>query len=188
MMKRDPEEPAWRVWRRLVFATLLVSALLIGLFLSFRPAGFDSDSGDVVSDDQTTPPPRVTRRNTPTQPDPTQPPQDQPTEAATQDQAKELIANARDPEATSVQVLDAGAGSAATAAAAETLQELGYDVVAINTSRADYEVTTILYTEGSDAEAEALRARDDRFSEIAPNERLSDAVDIHVVVGPDWSE
>src|SRR3712207_7722092 len=59
---------------------------------------------------------------------------------------------ARDPEETTVQVLDAGGGSTATNDAADALREFGYDVVAINSSRIDYPTTTVLFTEGNDAE------------------------------------
>lgn len=185
MMQRDPDDPLWRVWRRRLFGGALAAALVIGLFLSFRPTTFESD--EVASQDEPTEGPRRNggkkgggRTNA------------EPTEAAsdglTSAEADELIAAARAPEKTSVQVLDAGGGSTAASEVEEALLDLGYDVVAVNSSGTDYDVTTVLYTEGSDAEAEALRARDERFAEIAPNERLSDAVDIHVVVGPDWSQ
>lgn len=187
MMRGDPDDPPWRVWRRRVFGAFLAAALLIGLFLSFRPSGFDSE--EVASQDEATEEPR---KGSGEKADGDEPPDAEPTEEASEDppstETDELIDNARAPEKTSVQVLDAGGGSTAADDVEEALLDLGYDVVAVNSSGTDYDVTTVLYTEGSDAEAEALRARDERFAQIAPNKRLSDAVDLHVVVGPDWAE
>lgn len=190
MMQRDPADPPWRVWRRRVFGTALAAALVIGLFLSFRPTTFDAE--EVAGEQEPTEEPRRNRgdktggnrgnNNRDEEPDV------EASEGPSAEEADELIADARDPDQTTVQVLDAGGGSDATGSVQEALTELGYDVVAVNTSRLDYPTTTVLYTEGNDAEAEALRARDERFAEIAPNERLSTGVDIHVVVGPDWPD
>ncbi len=85
-----------------------------------------------------------------------------------------------------MQVLDAGGGSAATEDVDQVLRELGYDVVAVNAARQGRTVTTVLYTEGNEAEAEALRAREQRVAEVGRNETLSEGVDLHVVVAPDW--
>ncbi len=188
-MRRDPGEARWRVWRRRVFGVFLAAALGIGLFLSFRPSSF-GEGEEVAVQEEPTEDPRDSRgnnRDATEGPDDGEPAEDE-SEGLTQQEADELIGAARDPEETSVQVLDAGGGSSATTAVEAALDDLGYDVVAVNASRTQYPVTTVLYTEGNDAEAEALRARDERFTEIAPNERLSDGVDIHVVVGPDWAE
>lgn len=186
MTQRDSDDPAWYAWRRRAFATFLLGALVVGLFLSFRPTGFEADQ--VAQEEPTTRPTggnRPKNRPKPVASEPREEPTDS-VDGPTAKEAKALIDAARPPEETSVQVLDAGAGSSATSAAQDALTELGYDVVATNTSRIDYPETTVLYTQGNDAEAEALRARDARFGEIALNERLSDAVDIHVVVGSDW--
>lgn len=184
MITRDPAEPAWRVWWRRGFAAFLAVALVVGLYLSFRPSGFDDQ--DLAAD--ATPSAPAARSEPPAPPPsevrPTAPPDGE--EQLTRAQINALIAAARQPQETTVQVLDAGGGSDATNDAADVLRELGYDVVAINSSRTDFDTTTVLFTEGNDAEAEALSARDDRFAETAPNERLSDDVDLHVVVGPDW--
>lgn len=194
MMRRDPADPPWRVWRRRVFGTALAAALAIGLFLSFRPTTFDDE--EVASEQEPTEEPERDRGNKSGgngggknggNNDDDEPAEEE-SEGLTAGEADELIADARDPDQTTVQVLDAGGGSDATASVQEALTELGYDVVAVNTSRLDYPTTTVLYTEGNDAEAEALRARDERFAEIEPNERLSTGVDIHVVVGPDWPD
>lgn len=184
-MRRFLAEQDWHAWWRRGFATTLILALVIGLFLSFRPAGFDEREVAGVSESPAAP-------QSPAE----EPPEEEPEEAVateepedtglTKAEAQALIDAARDPEETTVQVLDAGGGSGATGDVAETLRELGYDVVAINSSRQDYPATTVLYTEGNKAEAEALRARDERFTATASNERLSEGVDVHIAVGPDW--
>lgn len=89
------------------------------------------------------------------------------------------------PSETTVQVLDGAGDGARARAVVDVLEEMGYRVVATNPA-IPYTETTILYTEGHLASAEALRERDPRFSQIKPNENLSAAVDIHVVVGTDW--
>ena len=189
-MQRDGE-PEWHYYWRRGFAAALVLALVLGLYWSFRPSGFD-DTPSVAGDEQATENPGNKGGgggggggddDEEPQADESEPAED---EGLSEEEAEELIAAARDPEETTVQVLDAGGGSDATADVAEVLSELGYDVVAINASRVDFLTTTVLFTDGNEAEAEALRARDERFAEIAPNERLSDGVDVHIVVGPDW--
>lgn len=184
MTQHDVDEPAWRPWWRRAFAAFLALALLVGLYLSFRPSGFEDEpelAGEAEPSDSATEP-------APPPPPAASEPPAQPTEDSglTPAEAEDLIAAARPPEETSVQLLDAGGGSDAVNEAAEVLRELGYDVVAINPSRTNYDTTTVLFTEGNDAEAQALPARDERFAEVAPNERLSDGVDVHVVIGSDW--
>lgn len=184
----------WRVWWRRAFGTFLVLALVVGLYLSFRPAGFEEEP-QVAEGEQTTEPAVVTEPpddggdaeeepDGQEQADETEEPAD---DELTEEEIQELIAAARDPEETSVQVLDAGAGGSAADEVAALLRDLGYDVVAVNAAREDRAVTTVLFTEGNRAEAEALRAREQRVTEIAPNELLSDAVDLHVAVGTDWN-
>lgn len=181
-----------REWWRRAFATFLVLALVLGLYLSFRPADFE-EMPDLASDGTTEAPEEDVEEEPPAdEPDDEEEPADEepdePEEPElSEEEIQELIDAARDPAETSVQVLDAGGGSSAASDVADVLAGLGYDVVAINPSRVDYDVTTVLFTSGNDAEAEALHARDDRFAETAPNERLSEGVDLHVVVGPDWS-
>lgn len=99
---------------------------------------------------------------------------------------QELIAAAMPPTETSVQVLDAGGGDASVDAVVTRLEEIGYDIVAIQSSGRDVTATTVYYTQGNTAEAEALRARDPRFQDVEANRGLSEGVDIHVLVGPDF--
>jgi hypothetical protein len=189
---REVDREAVHIWWRRLFGGALIFALLFGLYLSFRPADFEDPPPDLASDDATQAPADGEQQPAePTEPAPDDEGEDG-TEVETEDpglteeEKQELIDAARDPAETSVQVLDAGGGSTATSDVAEVLADLGYDVVAINPSRVDYDVTTVLFTSGNDAEAEGLRARDERFAATAPNERLSEGVDLHVVVGPDW--
>lgn len=187
-MEHHVDDPVWRVWWRRGFAAFLVLTLVVGLYLSFRPTTFEEEP-EVVTAEETETPKKQPRPQV-VEPDDEESEvveDEDEDEDLSDDEIAELIDAARDPEATTVQVLDAGGGSTATNEAADILREMGYDVVAINSSRTDYPVTTVLYTEGNEAEAEALPARDERFAETAPNERLSEGVDLHVVVGPDWA-
>ena len=189
-MQRFAGEADWRTWWRRAFATTLILALVIGLYVSFRPSGFE-DSPEVAGVSESTEPPAPDESAAADEgaedeeqiEEESEPPEDT---GLTKAEAQALIDAAREPGETTVQVLDAGGGSDATSDAADALRELGYDVVAINSSRQDYPTTTVLFTDGNEAEAEALRARDERFAETARNERLSEGVDVHIVVGPDW--
>jgi hypothetical protein len=119
---------------------------------------------------------------------PTPTPTPTPTTEATPD-TDELIATARDPQDTTVQVLDAGAGTARTGAAADRLaEELGYAVVNVTSARVHVTETTVWFTDGNEAEAEALRARHPVVRVVAANRGLNEATDLHVLVGPDWQD
>lgn len=89
-------------------------------------------------------------------------------------------------EETTVQVLDGLGDPERMEEVAETLRELGYDVVAVNATRRAAQRTTVLYSEGAQEQAEALRAADPRFSAVDANARYTPTVDLHVLVGPDW--
>ncbi len=101
-------------------------------------------------------------------------------------QAAALLAAAPLPESTTLQVLDAGGGRERRRAAVAALQALGYRVISTGSSRQDVTRTTIWFTRGNEAQAQALQARDPRFTEIEPNPGLSARVDLHLLVGPDW--
>ena len=178
----------WHTWWRRGFAAALMLALVGGLIWSFQPSGFEDEPAVAERQEASERPKKDGHKQ---DPDDEEQLAGQKSEASedtglSEEEAEELIDAARPPEETTVQVLDAGGGSTATNDAADALRELGYDVVAINTSRLDYPTTTVLFTEGNEAEAEAVRARDERFAETGLNERLSEGVDVHIVVGPDW--
>ena len=187
MTRRDPDEPLWRAWWRRAFGGFLLLTLLVGVWLSYRPAGF-VDEPDVARSDEASerdPGPVVIRSERSTEKA-----RDEPTETGdstmTPEEAEAFIAAARDPEDTTVQVLDAGGGSDAADDATEALRDAGYDVVATNPSRVEFPVTTVLYTEGNRTEGQALRARVQRVADIGINDRLSVDVDLHVMVASDW--
>lgn len=99
---------------------------------------------------------------------------------------EELLAAARPPAQTIVQVLDAGGGRDRLQDAASRMQELGYQVITTTSSRQDVTRTMVWFTTGQEDEARALRARDPRVTQVGPNQGLSEGVDLHVLIGPDW--
>lgn len=190
--RTEDHEPEWKHWWRRGFAATLILALVVGLFVSFRPSGFE-DATTLAGEDEPSEAPERDAAEADENGGGDTPPSEGASEAPGDDELSReerqaLIDEARAPEETTVQVLDAGGGSTATDDVAEVLGDMGYDVVAINPSRLGSEVTTVLYTEGNNAEADALRARDDRFSEVERNDRLSEGVDLHVLVAPDWED
>ena len=91
------------------------------------------------------------------------------------------------PQQTTVQVLDGVGNRVYAESAAQALRDLGYDVVVLNPAGLDYHTTTVLATAGHEIEAAALRARDARFGRLDRNRTLDRSIDLHVVVGRDWS-
>ena len=110
----------------------------------------------------------------------------EPTEVPTTESPEQLIAAAKPPGETTVQVLDAGGGSARVDQAEAVLEQLGYNVVARSPSSRDVVETTVYYTADNIAEAEGLRAREPRFRVVEANRGLSEGVDIHVLVGTEF--
>lgn len=102
------------------------------------------------------------------------------------DPAAALLAAAPPPPQTTVQVLDGVGASPLLDVLVSELEAMGYDIVATNPASTDYAVTTVLYSEGREAAAQALQARDPRITERRPNPGLSEDVDLHVVLGADW--
>ncbi len=99
---------------------------------------------------------------------------------------QELIAAARPPAETTVQILDAGGGNALVDAVRIRLEEIGYQIIAVQESSRRVDRTTVYFTEENQAQAEGLRARDPRFQVVEANRGLSRSVDIHVLVGPNF--
>jgi len=85
-----------------------------------------------------------------------------------------------------VQVLDGVGDGERARSAASRLEELGYQVVALNVSSRQAAETSVLYTEGNEAAAEQLVATDPRFGTVGANDRFSADVALHVVIGADW--
>ena len=110
----------------------------------------------------------------------------EPTEVPTTESPEQLIAAAKPPGETTVQVLDAGGGGARVDQAEAVLEQLGYNVVARSPSSRDVVETTGYYTADNIAEAEGRRAREPRFRVVEANRGLSEGVDIHVLVGTEF--
>jgi hypothetical protein len=91
----------------------------------------------------------------------------------------------------SVQVLDgiSGGGATAVTRVVATLRDAGFRIAAQNTGR-PYEVTTVFYNDGYEAEAgrvaQAIGATVvTAMSTLPPERRLSAGVNVHVIVGSD---
>jgi hypothetical protein len=166
----------------------LVIALLWGLVWALNPSEGgvtltapgrqDAPEETAEADDDASP--------APADPDPTETAVPEPDPTPTGPPPEELIAAAPDPSDTTVQVLDAGGGPTRTLGVTDALEDLGYEVVNVTSSRTNVGTTTVWYTEGNEEAGLALRARDERFAEVEENERLSSGVDLHVLVGSDW--
>jgi transcriptional regulator with XRE-family HTH domain len=98
-----------------------------------------------------------------------------------------VLDTARPPEQTSVQILAKPGASAEAEQAGARLDDLGYYVVVTNQLQLPYDKTTVLYTDGYQAEAKALKAREVRIKTVEPNTGFSDEVFLHLVVTQDWS-
>jgi hypothetical protein len=183
-------ERQWHDWWRIGFGSFLALALLVGLYMSLwtgSPAEVSAPEPDPVATE--TVEPEADLEADPDDEVAADEPEDEPTEEPTlsPEEVEELIEAARPPGETSVQVLDAGGGSAALSSVVDALREVGYRIVNVTSARGDLGTTTILYTSGSEDEAEAMRARDGRFVTVEQNDRFSEGVDLHVLVGSDWS-
>lgn len=89
-------------------------------------------------------------------------------------------------EPVTVQVLYAPGLDDTAGEVAAVLRELGYEVAAVNETARTTDTTTILATAGFEEAAEELRDTDPRFGQIDVNDGFSDAVNLHVLVGPDF--
>lgn len=189
-----------RVVLAAVFVGSLAAVVVAGIIWAYNPVGsggltfrpdtvpLDSGADGAAAEVRAEPSPTGGEAGQDEEAEEAEPePSPTPTPTPTED-AEELVAAAADPADTTVQVLDAGGGSAATEAAVEALRELGYRVTNVTSSRTDVERTTVWYTEDNEPEARALRARDGRFAEVGPNERLNEGTNVHVLVGPDWQD
>jgi uncharacterized iron-regulated membrane protein len=187
--------------RQVVFLSFLAFALVIGLYLSLftgSPAATRAPEPEEAGQEAQPEPAEPAEASEPAEPGDAASEdgaaQNEEAEEAAEDaeeaeqgEDEDVLADAPEPSATTVQVLDAGGGRTALRAAAAALEDLGYDVVNTTDSRTDVSVTTVLYVGGDDTAARALRQRDGRFADVDANQAFSDAVDLHVLVGSDWS-
>lgn len=207
-MGRHADPDTRHFWRSLAAAVAkatLALGVVVGLFaaVSTIGGGIPEDGpvmlgGPDTLDDGALPegPEEVGRRPLPPEPSLAAPPSPAPlpdTESAedTENDAAEadqtLLAAAPAPEETRVQVLDGVNDPGRLAELVGALESLGYQVVATNPASTDYDVTTVLYSEGREPAARALQVRDPRVAALRPSPGLSDQVDLHVVLGADWS-
>ena len=123
-------------------------------------------------------------------PEPTQPEATDPPTVAPEPTEQTEASVPDDPSDVTVQVLDTvGAGDGRDALeAAQVLRDLGYDVVAVFSTRRTTDTTVILATVGHSDEAEALRATDPRFAQVGPNDGFSREVDLHVLVAEGFAD
>lgn len=120
---------------------------------------------------------------------PTPEPQPEPTQPAATTPAPTPAEVTENPVAgVTVQVLEQVGAEAQAAQAAEVLRELGYDVVAVNVTDRQVDTTTVLASKGHAADAEQLKTFDPRFAVITDNDGFSPDVDLHVIVGADFSD
>jgi hypothetical protein len=182
---------------RLVLVGGLGFALVFGLLWAFNPSEeggvrFSGDrTRDVAEDDEGAEGEAEEDGAAEVDPEATAEPEPtpEPTETGpSPEELEELIAAAPEPSATSVQVLAAGGGQARARAAADALEELGYNVVNVTSARANVVTTTVWFNEGSEEAALGLRARDARVAEVEENQALSTGVNLHVLVGSDWED
>lgn len=87
----------------------------------------------------------------------------------------------------SVQVLEQVGAEAQAAEAAQVLRQLGYNVVAVNTTDRQVDTTTVLASAGYAEAAEQLQQSDERFGVVTANDGFSEDVHLHVIVGADFS-
>jgi hypothetical protein len=185
-----PENLAIRQIARIILVGGLLLAFGWGLVWALNPSeggitftAPDRDPAPTEADDGDD---EESAADEPQEADPAETPTPGPEPTPTGPPPEELIAAAPDPSSTSVQVLDAGGGPTRTLGVTDALEDLGYQVVNVTSSRTDVTETTVWFTDGQEEAGLALRARDERFAVVEENERLSTGVDLHVLVGPDW--
>ena len=124
-------------------------------------------------------------------PEPTEDPTEEPTEEPEPEPTEtDAPSTEVEPAEVSIQVLNAVGGQAGAAAARATADELrgaGYDVVVINRAGTTYDTTTVFWTEGQEAGGRQVAAAlgTSEVEQTPAEVRLSDSVDVHVVVGTD---
>lgn len=98
----------------------------------------------------------------------------------------DLIALGRSPKDIKVQALRAGSSNAQFDKAVSALERMGYTVITSSSKRTVKATTIYTTSTETQADAEALRARDPRFAEIEENQGLHAEVDLHVLIGKDF--
>ena len=172
---------------RVLFVGSLLLALYVGLnwalSIEDRPDAASIARAEALADASESELAAQEGSGDPTEADAAAGPTAAPTDVVATVDPQELIAAALPPGETTVQLLDAGGGTAAVDAAASALEQLGYQIVSRASSSRKVDATTVYYTADNEAEAEALRARDPRFQSVEANRGLNEGVNVHVLVG-----
>lgn len=146
----------------------------------------DEDELGLVDPVATTPTPTPTPTATPT---PTPTPASTPTLDRDDADGGGDELPGRPPDETRVQLLDGVRGDGEAVEQAEAvLDELGYEVVATGSMAESWDTSGVYYTDGWREEAESLREREGRVTDVAPHPGFTADADLHVVVGQDWPE
>jgi hypothetical protein len=188
----DADDSRRRLRALLTIAVFLVAGLVIGLLVSTAggpPTGElqgAADAGttvDVVPDQPVPAEPEIPEGMlAPDPPEPTDEPL--PTSSPEPDTAAPP-----DAEGVTVQVLDGARDTERYETIIAYLEGLGYTVTGSGPSGPSYAETTIFYTDGNDELAGSLAAFDPRFTVVIENNRgLTEFIDLHVVIGADWTE
>lgn len=196
-MGRHAHPDSRHFWRSLTVATLRALgglALVVGLFAALSTIGGPPEDGPAMigephpTIDPSTDEAIDASTDEATADDPAPEPSPGPGAEGdpTLDAAQQILAAGPPPEETTVQVLDGVGASPNLPLLVAVLQDLGYRVVATNPAKTDYARTTVLYSEGREDAARALQARHGRIVEVRRSPGLSEAVDLHVVLGSDW--
>ncbi|MGI8873177.1 MAG: LytR C-terminal domain-containing protein [Egibacteraceae bacterium] len=198
-MARHADPDPRHFWRSLAAAfarATLALGLVVGLFAALSTIGDDPPGdgpamlgGPEAIDDGALPlvPEGHEDTDGPKDSDDDADTEDAEDDAAAVDAGEGPVAAAAAPEETRVQVLDGVNDPARLAELVAALEALGYQVVTTNPASTAYAVTTVLYSEGQESAAQALQIRDPRMAVLRPSPGLSDTVDLHVVLGADWT-
>lgn len=183
----DPDDDSFR--RSLLRA---VAGGLIALVVTFAATGLltrlgrSDGPGSAAVSLQGLPSAPATELVEPT-PTPEPSPTQQVTSPPTPQEATETQAALQSAKNITVQVLDAVGSGTYAADAAEVLRELGYEVVVVNSTPRRVTETTVLASPGHKKDAQQLKRRDPRFAVIGANADFNETVDLHVLVGPDFT-
>lgn len=163
---------------------MIAAAVVVAVYIAIDAVGQD-DTEIPVARSSSAPPvteePTEDPEPTPVETEqPEETPEPKPRETETDGGDEELIT-----EDITVQVLNGTASTGADDAMADRLSSLGYDVVAVEGSSAQYSETTVFWSfPGAQQAAERLAEKYGWLAAAKPS-NLSSTVDLHVVVGSD---
>lgn len=181
-MGRHSSPGQWSYYRSVAGWALpwIVGAIILGLGIVIGLDALGSDELTGAPAPAATSPSPTPEPSAPAEPSPTPKPR-----GLEPDRGRPRKGDALVTEGVTVQVLNGTLVAGAGAAVAERLSGLGFDVVAVGDALKGYESTTVFWTSpGGRRSARSLGGR--MGWEVARRPaNLSDAVDVHVVVGAD---